>query len=119
MLFRSARSILDGIADEAIRENIGLRAEKSARRDASQTVQCVHVEPFMAEAALEPAIRDEITWRAASLARLQRVPEAFRGQVKTTIENFARDRGLTVVDSAIEDEAFAASRMSMCPVDKE
>ncbi|MBE9475587.1 MAG: universal stress protein [Proteobacteria bacterium] len=114
-----ARAMLDGIADEAVRENIGLRAEKSARRDASQIVQCVHVEPFMAEAALEPAVRDDITWRAASLARLQRVPEAFRGQVKTAIESFARDRGLSVVDSTIEDEAFAASRMSMCPVDNE
>jgi len=114
-----ARAMLDSIADEAVRENIGLRAEKSARRDASQTVQCAHVEPFMAEAALEPAIRNDITWRAASLARLQRVPEAFRGQVKTAIENFARDCGLSVVDDKIEDEAFAASRMSMCPVDKE
>ncbi|MBV1865757.1 MAG: universal stress protein [Rhodobacteraceae bacterium] len=113
-----ARAMLEGIADEQVRENIGLRAEKSARRDASNTVQTAHVEPFMAEAALEPASRDEITWRAASLARLQRVPEAFRGQVKSAIENFARDRGLSVVDGEIEDEAFAASRMAMCPVDE-
>jgi len=113
-----ARAMLDSITDVSVRENIGLRAEKSARRDASLLVQCEHVEPFMAEAALEPAIRGEITWRAASLARLQRVPEAFRGQVKTAIESFARDRGLSVVDGTIEDDAFAASRMSMCPVDK-
>lgn len=112
-----ARALLDGIADEQVRENIGLRAEKSARRDAASMVLIGHVEPFMAEAALEPATRDEITWRTASLARLNRVPEAFRGQVKGAIENFARARGLSVVDATIEDEAFAASRMSMCPVE--
>jgi len=54
---------------------------------------------------------------ASPLARLLRVPEAFRAQVKSAIENFARDRGLSVVDSLIEDEAFAASRMAMCPVE--
>ncbi len=112
----NARALLDGIADESIRENIGLRAEKSARRDAMETVEIAHIEPFMAEAALMPA-SDEITWRTASLARLQRVPEAFRGQVKSAIESFARDRGLSVVDGTIEDEAFAASRMAMCPVE--
>lgn len=115
-----ARALLDSIDDEQVRENIGLRAEKSARRDAGETVQLAHIEPFMDEAALQPAIRvekTEITWRTASLARLQRVPEAFRDQVRTAIENFARDRGLSVVDSAIENEAFAASRMAMCPVE--
>ena len=114
-----ARAMLDGIDDEQVRENIGLRAEKSARRDASTAVKVEHVEPFMAEAALQPAVReDAITWRAASRARLQRVPEAFRDQVKNSIENFARKRGLSVIDAAIEDEAFAMSRMAMCPEDK-
>ena len=112
-----ARALLETIADEQVRENIGLRAEKSARRDASTQVAVDHLEPFMAEATLTPAIREDVTWRAASLARLNRVPEAFRGQVKNAIENFARDRGLSVVDATIEDEAFAASRMSMCPVE--
>ncbi|WP_456390999.1 universal stress protein [Profundibacter sp.] len=114
-----ARAMLDGIADEQVRENIELRAEKSARRDASATVKIAHVEPFMAEAALEPAVReDAITWRAASNARLQRVPEAFRDQVKNSIENFARKRGLTVIDANIEDEAFGMARMAMCPEDQ-
>ncbi len=114
-----ARAMLDGISDEQVRENIGLRAEKSARRDASTTVKVAHVEPFMAEAALEPVVRDDaITWRAASRARLQRVPEAFRDQVKGSIENFARKRGLSVIDAAIEDEAFGMARMAMCPEDK-
>ena len=112
-----ARAMLEGIADEQVRENIGLRAEKSARRDARETVGVAHVEPFMAEAALEPANRGDIIWRAAPLARLQRVPEAFRDQVKSAIESFAQARGLSVVDGSIEDEAFAASRMAMCPVE--
>jgi len=113
-----ARAMLDSIEDEQVRENIGLRAEKSARRDASTTINIEHVEPFMAEAALEPATREAtIEWRAASLARLQRVPEAFRDQVENSIENFVRKRGMSVVDSSIEDDAFASARMAMCPED--
>ncbi len=115
-----ARALLDSITDEQVRENICLRAEKSARRDAAGQVTVAHIEPFMAEAVLEPASRQEsgIEWRAASLARLQRVPEAFRDQVKTSIENFAKKRGVSVVDAAIEDEAFANARLAMCPEDK-
>ncbi|MDQ7071782.1 MAG: universal stress protein [Rhodobacterales bacterium] len=113
-----ARALLETIKDEQVRENIGLRAEKSARRDASGTVNYAHVDPFMVEAALEPATRAvAIEWRAASLARLQRVPEAFRDQVETSIENFARKRGISVIDAATEDDAFANARMAMCPED--
>jgi hypothetical protein len=115
-----ASAMLDGIADKQVRENIGLRAEKSARRDAANVVAVEHIEPFMAESALEPAVREQggVEWRAASLARLQRVPEAFRDQVKNSIENFAKKRGLTVVDASIEDEAFANDRLAMCPEDQ-
>jgi len=115
-----AREMLDSITDEQVRENIGLRAEKSARRDAAGQVAVAHIEPFMAEAVLKPATRQDggIEWRAASFARLQRVPEAFRDQVKTSIENFAKKRGVSVVDAAIEDDAFANARLAMCPEDK-
>jgi nucleotide-binding universal stress UspA family protein len=115
-----AREMLGSITDEQVRENIGLRAEKSARRDAAGQVAVGHIEPFMAEAVLKPATRQDggIEWRAASLARLQRVPEAFRDQVKTSIENFAKKRGVSVVDAAIEDDAFANARLAMCPEDK-
>lgn len=38
--------------------------------------------------------------------------------MKTSIENFARKRGVSVVDAMIEDEAFANARLAMCPEDK-
>ncbi len=115
-----ARTMLDGITDKQVRENIELRAEKSARRDAANVVSVEHIEPFMAESTLKPSIRERggIEWRAASLARLQRVPESFRDQVETSIENFAKKRGLTVIDAAIEDDAFANARLAMCPEDR-
>ncbi len=113
-----ARALLEGIADAQLRENIGLRAEKSARRDASGSVMMAHLEPFMVETTLEPAARTTpISWSAASLARLQRVPEAFRDQVRAGIESYVRKRGIGAVDAAIEDEAFADARMAMCPED--
>ncbi len=109
-----ARAMLDKIRDASVRENIELRAEKSARRDAAGVVKTGHIEPFMVEAALEDT-GDKIEWRTASSARLNRVPEAFRDQVRSGIESFARKRGLSVIDAQIEDEAFANARMAMCP----
>lgn len=111
-----ARSLIDKVEDKAVRENIGLRAEKSARRDASNIVQLEHVEPFL-EDVNENKSAPVIVWRAASLARLNRVPEAFRDQVRTSIERFARDRGVAEIGGDLADEAFEASRQYMCPVD--
>ena len=111
-----ARKMVDGIDDISVRENIGLRAEKSARRDASQIVKVAHVAPFMGD--IEPEVgKSGIIWRAASLARLNRVPEAFRDQVRTSIERFARKAGATEIFGDLADAAFAASREYMCPVD--
>lgn len=117
-----ARALVDRISDVSVRENIGLRVEKSARRDATTMVGVEHVEPFMSEAEMQVANTqeaDDIEWRAATLARLQRVPEAFRGQVRNSIENYARKHGATVIEGALADAAFAASRQNMCPVDPE
>lgn len=111
-----ARSLIDKVEDKAVRENIGLRAEKSARRDASNIVQLEHVEPFL-EDVIEIENAPTVVWRAASLARLNRVPEAFRDQVRTSIERFARDRGVAEIGGDLADEAFEASRQNMCPVD--
>ncbi len=112
-----ARTLVNTVDDETVRENIGLRAEKSARRDASQLVLPEHVMPFMEEAGTVSADTPEITWRAASLARLQRVPEAFRDQVRSSVEHYARQHGADVIGGEIAEAAFVASRKNMCPVD--
>lgn len=114
-----ARAMAETIADISLRDDMMLRAEKAARRDACEVVQLGHIEPFMLEASLEPANKMTVEWRAASLARLQRIPEAFRDQAKNSIENYARKQGVSVIDAAIEDDAFASARMAMCPVDPE
>ncbi|VAW10117.1 hypothetical protein MNBD_ALPHA09-1109 [hydrothermal vent metagenome] len=112
-----ARSLVDRIGDETVRENIGLRAEKSARRDASTVVRVEHVEPFIDDSASPAPDAPKMTWRAASLARLQRVPETFREQVRTSVEAHARAQGATVIEGDIAEAGFAASRKNMCPVD--
>ncbi len=111
-----ASALLQGL-DESLRENIGLRAEKSARRDASQIVEPDHVIPFLEDIAPPATDESEIVWRAAALARLQRVPEAFRAQVRNTVNDYARKQGAAVIEGEIEEAAFAASRRAMCPVD--
>lgn len=112
-----ARALLQSISDSAVREEIGLRAEKSARRDAGAQVRLEHVEPFLVDYTPQPAPGLSITWRAAPLARLHRVPEAFRDQVRASVENFARTRGATVIDGDIAEAAFVFARERMCPID--
>jgi len=111
-----ARALVDGITDVATRENIGLRAEKSARRDASDRVLPEHVTPFLDDLPAAGA-QEAITWKAASLARLQRVPEAFRDQVRASVEGYARAHGATVIQGDIAEGGFVESRKAMCPVD--
>ena len=100
--------------DDALRDAVRLRAEKSARRDAADRVNMAHVAPFLDEIPA-PGGAPGVTWSAASLARLNRVPEAFRGQVREAVERFAAGRGTLVIDAAVEDDAFASARMAMCP----
>lgn len=111
-----ARALVELVDDPATRENIGLRAEKSARRDASDLVMPVHVKPFLEEAQSGEDTQ-KITWKAASLARLNRVPEDFRDQVRASIEAHARAEGANVIEGDIAESGFAAARMGMCPVD--
>ena len=111
-----AREMLDAVADPSVRENIGLRAEKSARRDASSAVLPEHVKPFLEDVA-DATPQEPIKWRAAPLARLNRVPEAFRAQVKSSIEAFARAQGADVIEGQLAEDAFAEARKGMCPVD--
>jgi hypothetical protein len=111
-----ARGLIDSVADPSLRENIGLRAEKSARRDASETVLPEHVRPFLGDAESADSTPG-LTWRAASLARLQRVPEAFREQVRISVEDFVRERGGSTVEGEIAEAAFVAARENMCPVE--
>lgn len=112
-----ARILMESIKDETTRENIGLRAEKSARRDASSVVLPEHVEPFMMNADEIETDPSDIIWGAASLARLQRVPEAFRKQVRSSIEQYARKHGATIIEGDLAEAAFVSSRENMCPVD--
>ncbi len=112
-----ARDLIAQIDDETLRENIGLRAEKSARRDASTIVQPDHVEPFLDDVSPPAPDGEKMIWRAASLARLQRVPEAFREQVRTSVEAHARTQGVSIIEGEIAEAGFVASRKNMCPVD--
>lgn len=111
-----AERLLAGVADEALRQSLRLRAEKSARRDAASEVLVAHLRPFLEDLA-EAGTDAAISWRAAPLARLQRVPESFRAGVKAGIEAYARARGANVIEGQLAEDAFAEARKGMCPVD--
>ena len=111
----AASQVLQTVSDAGVRENIRLRAEKSARRDAASRVEAVHVRPFVDEAGHSGAGTEKLEWSAAFLARLQRVPGAFRDKARETIENHVRSLGETRVDGAAGEGGFAAARKAMCP----
>ncbi len=106
----AATAILTTLNDQSVKENIRLRAEKSARRDAATEVLPQHVEPFVAETC-----HTELEWAAACLARLQRVPEIFRAKARQTIEDYVRANGATRVDGEVAEGGFAKARKAMCP----
>ena len=49
------------------------------------------------------------------LARLQRVPEAFRDRARQEVEAYARSVDANEISGEIEDGGFAAARRLMCP----
>jgi len=106
-----ALALLDTVADEAVADNIRLRAIKRARRDKSAAVEVRHVRPF-----LELAAEEGPTWSAAALARLAKVPEMVREIVKGGIEDLALERGLGEVTLELAEEGVADARKAMCPV---
>ncbi|MFQ5973073.1 MAG: universal stress protein [Alphaproteobacteria bacterium] len=97
-----ATSLLEGVGDPGIGASVRLRAEKRARRAHSSQVAPEHVRPF-----LEEDTSPGLSWQAAALARLARVPAMVRGSVRRRAEAHAHEAGATEV--TIETAAAAIS----------
>jgi nucleotide-binding universal stress UspA family protein len=106
----AAEKLLATIADDAVADNIRLRAIKRARRDHSDTVMPSHVTPF-----LDLADGNQRRWTAAALARVAKVPAMIREAVKAGIENLALERDLNEISLELAEEGIAESRRTMCP----
>jgi hypothetical protein len=57
--------------------------------------------------AVEAGEGQGLTWTAAALERLERIPEMVRPMAREGIERFARDAGRVVVDEAVLEAARA------------
>jgi len=116
-----ASELLALIGDNSVVENIRLRAEKAARRDAADTVLAEHVRPFVDDSLAQTPVAPgsdalpKLAWSAASLARLQRIPEAFRDKAREEIEAHARKNGAVEIAGDVEEAGFAVARRLMCP----
>ncbi len=108
---KTAEELMETVADEAVADNIRLRAVKRARRDKSKQVKPKHVRPF-----LDLADDDCPAWSAAALARLARVPAMVRDKVKDDVDDIARERELSDISLELAEEVIAKIRESMCPV---
>ncbi len=95
--------------------NIRFRAEKRARRDDATRVMPEHVAPFLEQ----DEVLAGLSWDAAALARLARVPEKVRDRVKFLVEETAHEKGVKNVNLALAEEIISEIRSTMCPVPEE
>ncbi|MCK5166157.1 MAG: PCP reductase family protein, partial [Rhodospirillaceae bacterium] len=109
-----ARALLQTL-EPHLANNISFRAEKRARRDGATLIMPEHVAPFLQE---DDAIA-KISWDAAALARLARVPEKMRERVKFHVEETAHEQGIQKVDFDMAEKVISDIRRTMCPVPEE
>ncbi len=67
--------------------------------------------PSSAYAANSSAEGDPLEWTPGATARLDRVPAFVRGMLRQSIEDLAREKGLTTVDDVLMDEASSTLGM--------
>jgi len=105
-----AQALLDKIQDQSLTENIRLRAEKRTIQAGSGTVEVSHVQHFLRP---NEAATDELTWTAAALARLSRVPEPMRDGTRGRIEGVARQRRVSEISMEIVEAGLNDARREM------
>jgi nucleotide-binding universal stress UspA family protein len=103
-----AQALLGGVGDAAMAASIRLRAEKRARREDARTVTAEHVRPF-----LDDQVAPALTWTAAALARLARVPEMVRETVRGRVEASARERGVTEITLEVAEAGLARAKRAL------
>jgi nucleotide-binding universal stress UspA family protein len=103
-----ASAILEAVEDHNLKAGIRLRAQKKARRDRRRLVMAEDVRPFVNGRA-----SGALTWEAAALARLARVPDIVRESVRARIEDAAIAAGVTTISRELVKAAIAESKLSM------
>ncbi len=106
-----ATTLVEAQADAGTTAHIRLRAEKRARREGAVQVTVDHVRPFLGPLQSMP-----LSWNAAALARLIRVPEIAREAVRARVEARARDTGETEVTTKTVEVAIDESRQTMAEI---
>jgi nucleotide-binding universal stress UspA family protein len=115
----TAKTLLETIADDSLRDNVSLRAEKRARADSAQIVGPQHIMAFIDEASGDSAsesaaAESSLHWQAAALARLMRAPQGFmRDLSKKRVEKYARANGMSEIDLDAVEAGLNAARAAM------
>jgi len=98
----AATALVESLGDAASATAVRLRAEKRARRDGAAAVAPDHVRPFL---VAEPGA--SLRWSAAALARVSRLPQTVRDDVRGRAEGRARNAGEAAVTVASVERAIA------------
>jgi nucleotide-binding universal stress UspA family protein len=112
-----ADALLKTINDQALRDNLKMRAEKMARTEKSNTVNADHISTFLddeLEKESDGQGEKDLYWDAAALARLMRAPEGFmRDMSKAHIEEYAWEHNLSEITLEIAEQGLAVARKAM------
>ncbi|MEE9280599.1 MAG: universal stress protein [Myxococcota bacterium] len=109
-----ARALLEQIEDPAVRGNVGLRAEKSARRSNADEVTVAHVQPFVPGSAQRGDSGADLPWTDEALERLERAPEGFmRDASRERILDWARGHGRSEITFDVVEAGLAEAREAM------
>lgn len=103
-----AKSLLDSVSDESLKQNLKGRAEKKARANHTWNVDIEHIKAFI-------NTRDtELHWQADALARLMRAPEGFmRDVAKRNIEDYAQQSNIQTITLEVAEKGLEISRQAM------
>ncbi len=116
----NATALLKTVDELSLRGNLSMRAEKKARAQGKNRVEKTDIEPFIAELLPNQPednsskVSQEITWQAAALARLARVPEGFmRSASKDRIEQYAKQNSIHEITLAVAEQGLTQARQAM------
>jgi nucleotide-binding universal stress UspA family protein len=127
-----ATKLLLGIKDLSLRGNLSMRAEKKARSAGVRVIEAEHIAPFISDEPISGVVSGlaslhssnttaddkdatpPLSWQAAALARLMRVPEGFmRDSSKQRIEAYARNHDHKEISLAVAEAGLAEARKAM------
>lgn len=109
-----AKALLANIADDSLRQNVQMRAEKRARSLDRRNVDASDVAQFLEADDAPEEESPDLNWTAEALARMARVPQGFmRKAAESRVIAAASDAGVTEITLDVVEDGLTRARQVM------